>query len=440
MTFSVKQVSLGEVCEIVSSKRIFASEYKSEGIPFYRGKEISQLARGEETTAELYISEEAYKGALSRTGPVSPNDILLTAVGTLGNPYQIQEKDLPFYFKDGNVLWLRKFSSDVNPTFILYWLDSDHGRTKVLDTAIGSTQAALTISALSRVQISLPKLGVQSAIVETLTLLDRKIGINRSISKSLEAITQALFKSWFIDFDPVKAKMSGQNPVGMDDETASLFPDSLVESELGMIPSGWDVFPASELFEIGIGRTPPRKEPEWFSKDKIGVPWVSIRDMGAFGVFSRLTTEFLTEAAVLKFRVPVVPAQTVLMSFKLTVGKLCITDRPLVTNEAIAHFRVPTDGRLDSNYAYLWLSKYDMRTLDSTSSIGTATNSGVIRNIKFLVPSEFVLVKFQKTIEPIFKNLQLLQEQSATLAELRESLLARLVSGELQIPEEMLAS
>jgi type I restriction enzyme S subunit len=81
-----------------------------------------------------------------------------------------------------------------------------------------------------------------------------------------------------------------------------------------------------------------------------------------------------------------------------------------------------------------------MITLDSTSSIGTATNSGVIRNIKFLVPSEFVLVKFQKTIEPIFKNLQLLQEQSATLAELRESLLARLVSGELQIPEEMLAS
>jgi type I restriction enzyme S subunit len=304
----------------------------------------------------------------------------------------------------------------------------------------GSAQSFISQTDIRELYVQLPELGVQRFIGNLLYELEQKINVNKAVSSTLQEITQALFKSWFIDFDPVRAKMAGEKPLGMDNETASLFPDSMDETELGLIPTSWDVLPASELFEIGIGRTPPRKEPEWFSKDNIGVPWVSIRDMGTFGVFSQFTSECLTEEAVSKFRVPIVPAHTVLMSFKLTVGKLCITDRPLVTNEAIAHFRVPTEGRLDSNYAYLWLSSYDMRTLDSTSSIGTATNSGVIRNIKFLVPSEGVLVKFQKTIEPIFKNLQLLQEQSAILAEIRDSLLPRLVSGELQIPEEMLAS
>jgi type I restriction enzyme S subunit len=295
-------------------------------------------------------------------------------------------------------------------------------------------------SELKRLKIRIPEMRVQNMVSEILNTIDSKIVATKETSKTLEEIAETIFKSWFLDFDPVRAKMAGEKPSGMDDATAALFPESMEVSDLGLIPKGWSVLPAGELFDIGIGRTPPRKESMWFSKEDEGMPWVSIRDMGTFGVFSESTSECLTEAAVEKFRVPVVPEQTVLMSFKLTVGKLCITDRPLVTNEAIAHFRVPTDGRLDSNYAYLWLNRYDMRTLDSTSSIGTATNSGVIRNIKFLVPSREVVLHFQNTIAPIFKSLQSLHEQSTTLTHLRDALIPRLVSGELQIPEEMLAS
>ena len=112
MTF--KESKLIELCEIVSSKRVFAASYQSEGVPFYRGKEVSQLARGEMTTAELYISEDVYNDVISRTGPIYPGDILLTAVGTLGNPYQVKDTDLPFYFKDGNIVWLRNFSKQIN--------------------------------------------------------------------------------------------------------------------------------------------------------------------------------------------------------------------------------------------------------------------------------------------------------------------------------------
>jgi type I restriction enzyme S subunit len=160
--------------------------------------------------------------------------------------------------------------------------------------------------------------------------------------------------------------------------------------------------------------------------------------MGTFETYSHGTNEGLTQAAVDKFKVPVVPENTVLMSFKLTVGKLCISDTDLVTNEAIAHFKISEDSPLNTLYTYLWLSNLDMGSLDSTSSIGTATNSGVIKQIKFLVPPQELLGIFHNKVSPIFSQLKLLRKQTTNLVLLRDSLLPRLISGELQIPEEML--
>jgi type I restriction enzyme, S subunit len=162
--------------------------------------------------------------------------------------------------------------------------------------------------------------------------------------------------------------------------------------------------------------------------------------MGTFETCSHGTNEALTLDAVKRFKVPLVPENTVLMSFKLTVGKLCITDRELVTNEAIAHFRITDKSPIESFYTYLWLSNIEMGNLDSTSSIGTATNSGVIKQIKFLVPTKRVLACFLNTVNPVFYELKALRRQSSNLIQLRDSLLPRLISGELQIPEEMLAS
>jgi type I restriction enzyme S subunit len=127
------------------------------------------------------------------------------------------------------------------------------------------------------------------------------------------------------------------------------------------------------------------------------------------------------------------------MSFKLTVGKLCISDVDLVTNEAIAHFRISQSSPLNTFYTYLWLSNLDMGSLDSTSSIGTATNSGVIKQIKFLVPPMGLLDNFDDKVSSIFSQLKLLRKQTTNLVLLRDALLPRLISGELQIPEEMLA-
>lgn len=304
----------------------------------------------------------------------------------------------------------------------------------------GSAQPFISQTDIRELYVQIPEISVQKVIGEILFTLEEKIAANTALSKTLEGIAQTIFKSWFIDFDPVKAKMAGEKPAGMDATTSALFPDTMGESELGLIPKGWGVYPASELFEVGIGRTPPRKEPQWFCKGTEGVPWVSIRDMGTYETYSHGTNEGLTQAAVEKFKVPIVPENTVLMSFKLTMGKLCISDADLVTNEAIAHFRISEDSPLNAFYTYLWLSNLDMGGLDSTSSIGTATNSGVIKQIKFLVPPRDLLGNFHEKVLPIFSQLKLLRKQTTNLVLLRDSLLQRLISGELQIPEEMLAS
>jgi len=337
-------------------------------------------------------------------------------------------------------IWVVKPKAGIDRNFVFYWMASEEFINSSTFASEGGRMPRAKWDWVSK--FLLPNLGAsrQSVIGQTLGALDEKIEINKRLSKTLENIAQTVFKSWFLDFDPVKAKMAGEEPFGMDAATAKLFPAFLEDSELGLIPAGWACDVAKNIFDITIGRTPPRKEPEWFCGGDAGVPWVSIRDMGTFSTYSNSTNEGLTQAAVSKFRVPLVPEGAVLMSFKLTVGKLCITDRPLVTNEAIAHFVIPSNSKVTNYFAYLWLSNYDMNSLDSTSSIGTATNSGVIKGIRFLIPGRAAMQAFSTICAPIFSQIRNIVHENDSLASLRDSLLPRLISGELHISEEMLVS
>lgn len=415
---SFEEKKLAELCEIVSSKRVFAASYQSEGIPFFRGKEVSQLARGENTNAELYISEEVYIDVVARTGPIISGDILLTAVGTLGNPYQVKETDLPFYFKDGNVVWLRKFSGEINSTYLFYWLNSEYGRRKVLDTAIGSTQAALTINGLGGISLNCPSLSRQNGIVRILSVIDQKIAANNSLSKTLEAIAQTIFKSWFIDFDPVKAKMAGEKPVGMDSATAALFPDSMQDSELGLMPHDWEARQLGDLFTPKKGKT-------------------------------------ITKATCIDGDVPVVAGGLQPAYFHDTANAL----QPVVTvsasgaNAGYVRLYLKDIWASDCSYInseitktvyfwYLFLSRnqqliYGMQQGAAQPHIYP---SDLIR-LKLSFPNSIDLVmKFEEMVTPLFLEIGALERQNESLESLRNSLLPRLISGELRIPKEMLVS
>ena len=191
---------------------------------------------------------------------------------------------------------------------------------------------------------------------------------------------------------------------------------------------------ADEYFDISIGKTPPRKEPEWFKTVRAdNIVWVSIADMGNCGLFIGDSSEYLSPDAVKKFNVVTVPNDTVLLSFKLTVGRIAITDGQMTTNEAIAHFK--TDNKAINEYLYCYLKSYNFQTLGSTSSIATAVNSKIIKAMPFVVPTDEEISTFHDFAAPIFNKIKACQHENARLVELRDSLLPKLMSGEIDVSE-----
>ena len=233
----MNEKKLADVLEITSSRRIFACDYCEYGIPFFRGKEITEKYLGnDKISTELFISRKKFNDIKIKFGVPCDGDILLTSVGTLGSVYQVKKGD-EFYFKDGNITWFKNFSDDINSKFAYYWLISRDTQNKLNKIAIGTTQKALTIVNLRNIIIKYPSLYEQNFIVHILETLDDKIKLNRRQNTTLEAMAQAIFKEWFVDFGPVRAKMEGRQPEGISREIADLFPDRLDNEGK---PEGWE--------------------------------------------------------------------------------------------------------------------------------------------------------------------------------------------------------
>ena len=420
-----KEIEVGQFVDILSSKRIFAADYVPSGIPFYRSKEVIERALGQEISNPLFITEERFHDIKSKFGSPVDGDILLSAVGErAGIPYLVNNEG-DFYFKDGNLIWFRKFSNELDSEYLVYYLNSRVGQFLLENLMIGSAQRALTIIGLKGLVISVPDIENQKEIAKTLSSLDQKITLLRQQNQDLEELAQTLFKRWFVEFE-------------FPNENGEPYKSSggkMVESELGEIPEGWRVGVLSDIADITIGRTPPRKEPQWFSSNKEDVKWISIKDMGESGVFITNTSEYLTRDAVQNFRVPVIPKNTTILSFKLTVGRVAITTEDMLSNEAIAHIH------MNKNYdcfqfSYLLLKSYNYDKLGNTSSIATAVNSNSIKNMEVLIPTSENVKSFDNHTVSIFNKLRNNTEEIQTLTQLRDTLLPKLMSGELNIKLE----
>ncbi len=189
-----KEYRLDEVAEITSSKRIFYSEYVSDGIPFYRSKEIIDLYNNRNISTELFISENRYNDIKLKYGVPQEDDILLTSVGSIGIPYLVKNTD-KFYFKDGNLTWMRNINKNIIlPQYFILWICSNIGKQKLDEVTIGSTQPALTISGLKTIEIELPSIEEQKRITSVISSLDDKIGLLHQENKTLEAMAETLFR------------------------------------------------------------------------------------------------------------------------------------------------------------------------------------------------------------------------------------------------------
>ena len=344
---------------------------------------------------------------------IERNDVLLNITGdSVARACIVPDDALPARVNQ-HVAIIRGNHSMVLNEYILYFLQFKKQNLLSLSQG-GATRNALTKGMLENLDILLPELSEQKKIVSILKSLDGKIGCNRRINDNLEQQAQALFKSWFVDFEPFK-----------DGE--------FVESELGMIPKGWSIQKAQDVFEINIGKTPPRKEKEWFTESTDDNIWVSIADMGSCGVFISDSSEYLTIEAIRKYNILMVEKDSVLLSFKLTIGRVAIADTKLTTNEAIARFILPDKSYRE--FLYLYLKRYEYGSLGSTSSIATAVNSKTIKGMKLLMPNVDIIKEFSHKARPLFFFFFFNQQESRRLAQLRDTLLPRLMSGELKVNE-----
>ena len=400
-------VKLGDYCDITSSKRVFANQYVEKGVPFYRSREIIEKKEMADISEPLFISEELYETFRKKFGVPIEGDLLLTSVGTLGIPYIV--KNERFYFKDGNLTWMKNFKKELSSKYLYYWLNSKFGKESLINRAIGSSQAALTIAILKKYKIFLPTLRNQNQIVDILSAYDNLIENNNKRIKILEQMTENLYKEWFVRF-----RFSNyQN----------------TEFENG-IPKGWKVIQVQDLFDISIGRTPDRKVFEYFSNNQSDYLWVSIADMKD-KMFVMSSSEYLTCDAIRKVNMPMVSENTVILSFKLSVGRVAITTQLSCTNEAIAHFN--TNNKQLVEYTYLYLKFFQYQDLGNTSAIGNAVNSTIIRKMKFLYPDEEILRVFHLRIKDVFNEIKLLSRKNQNLIKQRDMLLPRLMSGKLEV-------
>lgn len=194
---------LGDLARVSSSKRIYAKEYTTSGIPFYRGKEIIELGSGHLVSNKLFISKDRFNQIRSKYDDVPEKDeVLITAVGTIGETYLVKSRDLPFYFKDGNLIKLSKWNRQiVLPEYMYYWLNSYTGKMAIKKITIGSTQQAITIRELSDIELDLPPIREQGKIAQRLSTLDLSIDNNKHINANLANQIKIISNSFFSYFE-----------------------------------------------------------------------------------------------------------------------------------------------------------------------------------------------------------------------------------------------
>lgn len=400
-----RECKLGDVAEITSSKRIFYSDYVSSGIQFWRSKEVIEQFNRKSITTDLFISLEKYQEIKSKFGVPQVNDILLTSVGTLGIPYLVKQDD-EFYFKDGNLTWIKNIDNEVlHPLYLYKWLASETGRDSLREITIGSTQEALTIAGLKTLALSIPTLPEQKAIAAVLSSLDDKIDLLHHQNQTLEAMAQTLFRQWFIE----EAR------------------------------EDWEEVTLANLCKVITKGTTPTTLGHSFVDDGVNfIKAESITDDGGFikEKFAKINLEthkLLNRSVILK--------SDVLCSIAGTIGRVAMVEDwilPANTNQAIAILRT-NEQRCFPQFIYLFLKSSSFQdAMDGkiVHAVQPNLSLGQIGSTNLRLPPYGYLCDFVELVKPMFekKTMNLIQIQ--TLTQLRDTLLPKLMSGEIRVEVE----
>ena len=417
-----KRVSVSEVCELIVDCVNKTAPVVDELTP-YKMLRTTNIKGGRIDREECRrVSKETFV-KWTRRADVRHGDVILTREAPLGEVGYVDFTDTVFLGQ--RLMQYRANRALLEPRFLLYsFLSKDLQNQFGAHEGSGSTVSHIRVGDCSKFQLSLPPLAEQKAIAEVLGALDDKIELNRRMNATLEAMARALFQSWFVDFDPVRAKLDGRKPVGMDEATAALFPDSFEESEVGHIPKGWT---AGKLGDICTnsrrGIQPSDIAPN--------TPYIALEHMPrrciALGDWDDSAD--------------VASGKSAFKKGEILFGKL----RPYFHKVGVA----PFDGVCSTDILVLapmnpeWFgfllghaSSDELIQFADLASTGTKmprTNWGDISSFKVALPPKPIAAAFTRNIQPMLDHIHVNLYESRTLATLRDTLLPKLLSGELSV-------
>lgn len=404
---------------------LVSRDYVQHGVPVIRGQNM-----GERWVSGDFVFVTEEKARSLAANKARPGDLVFTQRGTLGQVAIVPEGQYSEYIVSQSQMKLTPDSSKADVHYLYYAFRSNEQQEYIRNTAIQTGVPHTNLGILKRTPLKLPSLLDQRSIASVLRALDDRITLLRETNATLEAIAQALFKSWFVDFDPVRAKAEGRSPDGMDEATAALFPDGFEESELGLVPRGWMIGAISDLAKLNPESWTARNHPRVL----------------AYVDLANTKENVITTVAEFDFDEAPSRARRVLRDGDTIVG----TVRP--GNRSFAFIREP-EANLTGSTGFAVLRPIESRYAEFVYLVATQDSSieylthladgaaypavrpDVVGAIQTCIPPDGVLESFHEVAAPLFAKVAHNQRQAQTIATLRDTLLPRLISGQLRLPE-----
>lgn len=405
--------------------------------------------------SKAYLISESDFSAINKRSKVDKWDVLISMIGTVGEPCLVRDEP-EFAIKN---IGLFKSKGELEGKWLYYYLISPQAQSLIRNSSRGTTQAYVPLGALRDFPIKVPcDRNVMQTITNVLGCIDEKIDINRGINQTLEAIAQAVFKSWFVDFDPVRAKIAAKQdgrdplraamsaisgtPVSELDAlpheqfsqlaaTAALFPGDMESSELGEIPTGWSYGVLGDICSFTAGSA---FNPKHQGSTEGDYPFIKVSDMNLPGneVFIQSANNYVNKAQHMEMKAKLHPSGATVFA-KIGVALISNRRRLLTTPTIIDNNMMsasPIEGKSDRYFLYSILRSLDFNSLVSGTAL-PYLNVSDIKKIAVVRPSRESYALFESKISSIFSIIETLAAQSLTLATTRDTMLPKLLSGEL---------